>query len=130
MKKALISLSILSAGITSVFAQVINGQVNGTPLLNLLGLAQTIVNRLVPFAIGVAILALFYFLIMFIFKNDDATKHAANLKGMGLAVLAIFVMVSIWGIVGLVGNISGIGQGGQVPIPGVPSPCPVGMTTC
>jgi hypothetical protein len=122
MKKTLLSLSLVASGTMAAFAQA-NGQVNGAPLLSLLALAQTIVSRLVPFAIGVAVLALFYFLITFIWKGkDNAEEQQKSLKGMGYSVLAIFVMVSIWGIVGLVGSISGIGQGGSIPVPGVPIP--------
>lgn len=135
MKKALISLSVLSGSIMMALAQInvggqitiglgaTQGQVNGGALLQLLALAQTIVTRLVPFAVGLAVLAFFYFLIIFIWQGKgDPTKRTAGLHGMGYAILALFVMVSIWGIVGFLGSVSGIGQGGSVPIPGVPIP--------
>ncbi len=151
MKKSLISLSIVLASVMLVSAQVIqvggtlggvpiqvgtqNGgtlligqtaiqnQVNGGALLQLLALAQTLVARLGIFAVGLAILAFFWFLISWIWRsNDDAEAKKNNLKGMGMSILALFVMVSIWGIVGVLGSITGIGQGGSVPIPGIPTP--------
>ena len=78
-------------------------------------------KMLTPLAVTAAVLAFFWFLIEFIWKgNADATKRAEGLRGMGYAVLALFVMVSIWGLVGFMGSIVGIGQGGSVPIPQVP----------
>lgn len=129
MKKALTTLSLVAGNIAFAFAQTINigvgatqGQVNGSALLSLLALAQTLVNRLVPFAVGVAVLAFFWFLIKFIASNDAPEKKAESMKGMGYSILALFAMVSIWGIIGLLGSMLGIGQGGNIPIPGVPVP--------
>ena len=131
MKKALTLVSIVAGNIMLASAQInINigvganqGQVNGGALLQLLALAQTIVTRLVPFAVGLAVLAFFWFLIKFIWQGGQSPDvKAASLKGMGYSILALFVMVSIWGIVGFAGSIFGIGQGGSIPIPGVPIP--------
>lgn len=133
MKKTLTTLSLVASGAAVALAQVggtitigntaTQGQVNGGALLQLLALAQTLVTRLVPFAVGVAVLVFFYFLIVFIIKGGESSDtKAATLKGMGYSILALFVMVSIWGIVGFLGSMFGIGQGGNVPIPGVPVP--------
>ncbi len=131
MKKALTLVSVVAGNIMLASAQIsINigvganqGQVNGGALLQLLALAQTIVTRLVPFAVGLAVLAFFWFLIKFIWKgSENPDEKSASLKGMGYAILALFVMVSIWGLVGFMGSLVGINQGGSVPIPGVPIP--------
>jgi len=131
MKKALSLFSVLSASLVVVSAQVINvntnavssqGQVNVSALNNLLTAAQQIVDRLVPFAVGLAVVAFFWFLIVFITKGgQDPAKKTEALKHMGYSILALFAMVSIWGIIGLLGSMVGIGQGGSVPIPSVPS---------
>ena len=115
------SAQILGGQITIVFGAT-QGQVNGGALLQLLALAQTIVARLVPFAVGLAVLAFFWFLIMFIVKSGDETERKKTIHGMGYSILALFIMVSIWGIIGFLGSVTGIGQGGSVPIPGVPVP--------
>ncbi len=156
MKKALISVSLALASFALVSAQVIQvggtiggvpvvvgnqnggtvligqsavqGQVNGGSLISLLNLAQAIVSRLIPFTIGLAVLAFFWFLIEFIWKGRaDPEAKTTSLKGMGYAIIALFVMVSIWGLVGFLGSIVGIGQGGSVPIPSVPAPCPTNL---
>ena len=131
MKKTLTTLSLVAANIAVAFAQTtfnINapttasqGQINGSGLLNFLGLAQQIVAKLIPFAISIAVLALFWFLINFIWLGKDKPEEQPkNMKGMGLSILAIFVMVSIWGIVGFLGSTFGVGQGGKSPAPCLP----------
>lgn len=130
LQKSLVAGSVFIASISLALAQVQvsigasaqQGQVNGSALLQLLGLAQEIAGRLVPFAVTAAVLVFFYFLIMFIAKADSSDKRSDYLKGMGYSILALFVMVSIWGIIGLLGSILGVGQGGNIPIPGVPRP--------
>lgn len=133
MKKTFTTLSVIAGNVAMALAQVQGtitigqtasaGQVNGGPLLSLLALAQTLVTRLVPFAVGLAVLAFFWFLIEFIWKGkSDPAKQQESMKGMGLSIIALFVMVSIWGLVGLIGNMFGVGQGGTAPIPGVPVP--------
>lgn len=131
MKKIVTTASLVAGSIATALAQTTitigqgatQGQINGNAIMSLLNLAQSIVVRLVPFAIGVAVIVFFWFLINYIItaskSPDDARK---NMAGMGYSILALFVMVSIWGIVGFLGSVFGVGQGGNVPIPGVPVP--------
>lgn len=129
LQRGLLTLSVATGSLSVAFAQITigigaqQGQVSGQPLLQLLGLAQDIMSRLVPFAVTLAVLAFFWYLIKFIWKGgQDAGEKSASLKGMGYSILALFVMVSIWGIIGLLGSIVGVNQGGNIPIPGVPRP--------
>ncbi|MBP6888690.1 MAG: hypothetical protein KBC21_03220 [Candidatus Pacebacteria bacterium] len=134
MKKIVTSIIIAVSSIATALAQsatYVPGQtssqvtVNGGALLNFLALLQTIVSRLVPFAVGVAVIAFFWFLIRFIWQGaEDGEARGESLKGMGWSIIALFVMVSIWGLVGFLGSVTGIGQGGGVPIPGVPTGTP------
>jgi hypothetical protein len=94
----------------------VGGTVNGGPIVQLIALAQNIVSRLAILSIGLALLAFFWFLIVFIWKGtESAEKRQEGLKGMGYSILALFVMVSIWGIIGLLGNLFGTGVGGGIP---------------
>jgi hypothetical protein len=143
MKKALTFASLLAGNVLIAFAAdpvvgiTVNttgaataGTSNANGLLGLLAIAQTLVQRLVPFAVGVAVLVFFWYLIQFIIKgNADAAAKDASVKGMGYSILALFVMVSIWGLIGFLGNLLGIGQGGGAPIPGVPVPADIPKTT-
>ncbi len=106
MKKASIFLSVSFLSVFTAFAQ---NQVNGSQLFQLLSLAQTIVNRLSPIMVTIALLAFFWYLIKFIAKgSQSSTERDLSLKGMGYSILALFVMVSIWGIVGNIQTILGI----------------------
>lgn len=84
-------------------------------VLGLLALAQLIVVRLAPFLIGLALLAFFWFLILFIWKGKDSPDEQKKGRiGMAYSILALFVMVSVWGIIGVAGSILGIRQGGTM----------------
>ena len=131
MKKALLTVSMAMTSVALAFAQgtyipgqtAQQGTVNATALIQLLGAAQEILTRLVPFAVTAAVLAFFWFLITFIWKGgEDGEARKKSLSGMGWSIVALFVMVSIWGIIGLLGSILGVNQGGTIPIPGVPRP--------
>jgi heme/copper-type cytochrome/quinol oxidase subunit 4 len=125
MKKILTTISVSVSSVAFVFAQVVattNNQVGGS-LISLLNTAQTIVLRLVPLGIGLAVVALFYGIIMFMWKGrEKADEHDKWLKWMGMCIIAIFVMVSIWGLVGFISSVFGIGVGGDVPTPNIPLP--------
>jgi membrane protease YdiL (CAAX protease family) len=125
MKKSLTTLLVIMTGMSFVQAQApVANTVNLGPILSLLAGAQVLVTRLVPFLIGLAVVVFFWYLIQFIVKGgQDATAKDVSLKGMGYSILAIFVMVSIWGIIGFMASLTGIGQGGTAPTPGVPSYC-------
>ena len=126
MKKALLTASIALSSTALAFAQLTpttsqQGTVNATALLQLLAVAQTILSRLIPFAITLAVVVFFFFLIKFIWKgSSDPKERDESLKGMGWSVVALFVMVSIWGIVEFLGSIVGVGQGGTIPVPTEP----------
>jgi len=127
MKKSLTFLSMVAGNIMLVAAQVgpsvsTVSLVNKSPIVNLLVSVNEILGRLVPIAVGLAVLGFFWFLIIFIFKaKDNPEDQKKSMSGMGYSILAIFLMVSIWGIIGLLGNMFGIGQGGDAIIPTIPS---------
>lgn len=92
----------------------------GQSLMNLIVSAQSIVNLLVPFGIGLAVVAMFYGIIMFMFNKEDAEDHAKWLKFIGMSLVGLFVMVSIWGLVAFMGSVFGISQGGGISTPALP----------
>lgn len=97
-----------------------NGQVGGS-LINLIALVQNIVVRLVPLGIGMAVVALFFGVIMFLVQGrDDEKKRKSWLSWMMYSVLGLFVMVAIWGLVGFLASVLGVGVGGSAPTPSIP----------
>ncbi len=140
MKKALLSVSIVVASFMLVAAQTgsvqfstgnggtviigqqaqANSQVGGS-LINLISLVQNIVSRLVPLGIGIAVVALFFGVIMFMIKGrSDEKERGKWLSWMGYAIIGLFVMVAIWGLVGFISSVLGIGVGGSAPTPSIP----------
>lgn len=109
-------LSDINVGVSGTIDGVSFSVGNGTQyqgILGLIALAQTIVARLAPLLIGLAILAFFWFIILFIWKGGENPEVRSKMQtGMVWSVVAIFVMVSIWGLVSFIGNILGISQGG------------------
>lgn len=93
----------------------------GGSLINLIALVQNIVARLVPLGIGMAVVALFFGIVMFVVTGrDDQKKRDEWLKWMMYSVLGLFVMVAIWGLVGFLASVLGVGVGGSAPTPSIP----------
>ena len=131
MKKALTIASLIGSSIVSVLAQVpltvgqqtTQTRANAGPLLGLLATAQTLINRLVPFAIGLGVVGFLFFLVKFIFQGaSDAAKKKEAISGMTYSILALFLMVAVWGIIGMLANLLGVGVSGVIAAPTLPQP--------
>ena len=104
----------------SSLGQVNQGSISG--LQNLMGMTQQLVVQAGPLLIGIALLSLFYGIIMFIWKGrTDEKVHTSSIRFMSMSILALFVMVAVWGIIGFISGTFGIGLGGRVPTPGIPT---------
>jgi len=81
-----------------------------------------LVNAALPILIGLALLGFFWGLVKFIFAAGDASKAAEGKSIMIYGVIALFVMVSVWGIVNFVASDLGVSnnQGaGTINVPSV-----------
>jgi cellulose synthase/poly-beta-1,6-N-acetylglucosamine synthase-like glycosyltransferase len=127
MKKIITSTILVASSIASALAQTTytptvanTTTVNGSAIQQFILLISNVTNALIPIAVTLALLSFFWFLVQFIWKGaEEGEKRKNALSGMGWSIVALFVMVSIWGLVGFIGSITGVGQGGKVPIPGV-----------
>ncbi len=99
-----------------VFAQD-GGLTNIQTLLEAFG---TLVETALPIAVGIALLALFWGLALFIFAAGDANKKDKGVHLMIWSVVALFVMVSIWGLVAWLGDALDITQDETITVPDVP----------
>jgi uncharacterized membrane-anchored protein len=70
-------------------------------LLTLINSIQELINLLIPLIIGLALVGLLWGLTMYIFKAGDEKAQGEGKKVMFWGVIALFVMVSVWGIVGV-----------------------------
>jgi heme/copper-type cytochrome/quinol oxidase subunit 2 len=78
-----------------------------------------LVNLATPIVVGLALLAFFWGLVKFIFSADDEEARKGAKSLMIWSVVALFVMVSIVGIINFIGNAVGVNQGGSLPVPTV-----------
>jgi Type IV secretion system pilin len=108
----------VTSGVGSVFTP--GGTVGGSSstsngLLQLLALLKTVVNQAIPILVGFAVLAFFWFLVLFIWRGSDNSTERDKMKsGMMWSIVALFVMVSVWGIIALIGSILGVQPGGTM----------------
>jgi hypothetical protein len=65
-----------------------------------------------------ALLAFFYGLAKLIWGGPEAVSEGKSLMIWG--IVALFVMVSVWGLVRFIGNAFNIEQGGSANVPTVP----------
>lgn len=77
-----------------------------------------LVDIALPIVVALALLAFFYGLAKAIFGGAEGVKEGKDLMIWG--IVALFVMVSVWGLVRFVGNAFGVEQGGSVDVPQVP----------
>ena len=63
-----------------------------------------LVTTLTKVVAGLALLAFFWGLVKFIFAQGNETSKVEAKKIMGWGLIAIFIMVSVWGIVYFIGN--------------------------
>lgn len=114
MKKFILSALVLAP--TLAFAQNVQNP-GGSPDLNNLQRLLSSIGRLVelalPIVVGLALLGFFWGLMKFVFAagNEDAKEQGRRIMIWG--VIALFVMVSVWGLVGFIGSALGIGRGGE-----------------
>ena len=82
---------------------------------NLISMAQNILGRLVPLFISAAVVLFLYGVLTYIFSGGDEEKRAAGRQYMIYGIIAIFVMVSVWGLVNLLRDSLQLNQANNVP---------------
>lgn len=91
----------------------------GKNLQDLVALVQSLIGPITGILIAVTVIVFFYELIRFMTVKDGKAKTDA-IKYMGLAILILFVEVSIWGLVTFLGSAIGVSPTTKVPTPQVP----------
>ena len=117
MKKFITAALIL--GPSLAFAQVTNGTPSLTNLQTLLNSIKTLVGIALPLVVGLALLGFFWGLMRFIFAAGDEEKRKEGRQIMIYGVIALFVMVAVWGLVGFIAGAFGITTGGSATVPTV-----------
>jgi len=112
MKKVI--LAALAFAPALAFAQSLG---NIETLLRSIG---RLVDIALPIVVALALLGFFWGLVKFIFAQGNEEAKADAKKIMLWGIIALFVMVSIWGLILFLGNAFGINQGDTVIVPRVP----------
>ena len=114
MKKLL--YTALALGPSIAFAQNLGG-VN-----TLLDSISRLVDGALPVVVGLALLGFFWGLMKFIFAAGNEDSKADGKKIMIMGIIALFVMVAVWGLVGFIADNFGVQTGGSIEggVPSVP----------
>ncbi len=91
-------------------------------IFTLLFTGQSLMNLLIRVLVGLAILIIIWGVIQFIIAGTSGGEEAqAKAKGTILyGILGLFVITTIWGLVGILRRTLGTGTGDTVSIPCVP----------
>ena len=101
-------------------SQSVNGCLTGNFQQLISCVISTILNPLVVLLVGVAILVLTWGIVKYIASGADATKRKEGGELVAYGVFGIFIMLSIWGLVGLLTN-TFFGTGGPAKNPPIPT---------
>ncbi len=72
----------------------------------------SLVKMLIPLVAGIALLVFFWGLAKFVLHADSEDAREEGRRLMFWGIIALFVMISVWGLVYFIGSALGIGQGG------------------
>lgn len=113
MKKTLLIISFIVSSCFFVSAAVASADFSA--VIGMIDQIQRVLNRMLPFLVSVAVIGLFYFMLQFIWKGADNPEERNKAKvGVFWALIAIFLMVAIWGVISLIANSIGITPGGAM----------------
>jgi len=119
MKKFAYALSVLLFPVAA-FAQGAAG-INEAGPTNFINSITNIIEKIIPLLVGVAVLIFIWGVLKYILAgSDDASKRTEARGFMIWGIVAIFVMVSVWGLVGILQKASGVSGQGQVVLPILP----------
>jgi type IV secretion system pilin len=120
MRKSIVSVvSLLSLLALPMLANA-QGIVSTTPQQGIIGLIQfanTALNDIMVLLITCAIVAFFWGLVRYIFSSAGGEERANGLKTVFYSIIAIFIMVSIWGVIHLLQATFGVNNSNSAETP-------------
>lgn len=72
----------------------------------------SIISAVTPIIVALALVYFFWGLATYILSSGEKKSEGASMMIWG--IIALFVMVSVWGLVGLISNTFSVGQGGDI----------------
>jgi len=95
------------------FMALAQTQVDTSYLRSLITGAKNLLDQLVIFLVALAVVWFIWNVVRYVMSSDEEKKGAAKSQ-MIWGIIAIAVIVSIWGIVGILQNLFGVGSGAVV----------------
>lgn len=92
----------------------------GSDIFDVLKTFQAILNWLVPIAVTLALFFFIWGLAIYIKNSGSEEAKAEGRRKMIGGIIALFVVVGIWGIVKFIGRTVGVEPGGSIDIPQFP----------
>ena len=92
-------LSLLTALV--VLGALLPFSVGAVTLGHTVAVISDIVNGLIPVVLAITVLIFFWGLAMYLWDAGNAESKGKGIQIMIMGVLSLFVMVSIWGIIGV-----------------------------
>jgi len=106
MMKKFVTGSLLAAAPLLAFAQ-------GTSAFTILGVINQIMRIILPMLILAALIYFIYGVVQFVISKDADDKAKAReivIRG----IIGLFVIVSVWGLIGIIQTTFGVGGGGTL----------------
>ena len=79
-------------------------------IAELLGKLTNILNQIVPILIGLAVFVILWGIFTYITKAGEEEKRAEAKKFILYGIIGVFIMLSLWGLVGILVNTFSISQ--------------------
>lgn len=110
MKKIIPSVIAFFAPVVA-FAQFGNTVASGQDVGGVLNIVDFLLGTAIPIIVTLAVAWFFWGVVMYFISNDEEKKKKARSQ-MIMGIIGIFVIVALWGIIGLLSNTLNIGIGG------------------
>lgn len=101
MKKALSALALSLAVFPTLASAQNTAPLNTGGLINIINLGSDLINRLIPFIIALTVLVFLFGVFKFVFSGGDGDSRKEAQGYMIWGIIALFVMVSVWGLVNI-----------------------------
>lgn len=92
------------------------GGTNQAQLVGILTIVKNVLNLVIPIVVTLGVIYFIWAVIQYVTVKDEE-ERAKSRSHMIYGIIGLFVVVSIWGLIGFIGSTVGVGQGGSGIVP-------------
>jgi hypothetical protein len=117
LRKHIIRTTPLQVGLLATLTPIVTSaqETNFIYIFTVITELRNLIQLAVPVLIALALVLFLWGLIVFITQSESDQGRATGRTRMVWGVVILFVAVSVWGIVALLGQLSGVGQDENAP---------------